>query len=86
MTDEQRQEIMRRMNEGMRAMSDAQMAVHAAEQAYGMRNAYPDLTQQQLAQASQNWWAQCLGEVPVEPIRMPERPTLWARFKSWLRA
>lgn len=42
MTDEQRQEIMRRMNEGMCAMSDAQMAVRAAEQADGMRNAWPD--------------------------------------------
>ena len=86
MTDEQRQEIMRRYNESMCAMSDALMAIRATEQADGMRNAYPELTSWQLAQASQNFWAQCRGEVPVEPIRIPARPTLWARFKRWVRA
>jgi hypothetical protein len=86
MTDEQRQEIMRRQAEGMRAMSKEEMARRQLEAADGARNAYPELTSWQLAQASQNWWAQCRGEVPVEPIRMPEPPTLWARFKRWIRA
>lgn len=86
MTDEQRQEIMRRMNEGMRAMSNEEMARRQLEAADGMRNSYPDLTSHQLAQASQNWWAQCRGEVPVEPIQAPAPPTLWARIKRWMMA
>jgi hypothetical protein len=45
-----------------------------------------EMARHQLAQASENWWAQCRGEVPVEPIRLPIRPTPWARFKRWLRA
>lgn len=82
MADEQRQEIMRRMNEGMRAMSKEEMARRQLE---GARNAYPEITSWQLAQASQNWWAQCRGELPVEPVRTPERRTLWSRIKLWFR-
>jgi hypothetical protein len=85
MTDEQRQEIMRRQAEGMRAMSDAEMVIRAAEQAHGARNSWPDLTPEQLAQASQNWWAQCRGELPVEPVRTPDRRTLWSRVDWWFR-
>jgi hypothetical protein len=86
MTDEERQEMMRRQAEDMCAMSNEEMARRQREAADGMGNAYPDLMTRQLAQASENWWAQCRGEVPVEPIRLPRRPTLWARFKRWLRA
>jgi hypothetical protein len=86
MTDEQRQEIMRRQAESMRAMSTEEMALRQFEAAQGARNAYQELTSWQLAQASQNLWAQCRGEVPVEPIRIPERPTLLARFRRWIRA
>jgi hypothetical protein len=82
MTDEQRQEIMRRMNEGMCAMSKEELARRQPE---GARNAWPELTPERIAQASQNWWAQCRGELPVEPVRTPERRTLWSRIKLWFR-
>ena len=85
MTDEQRQEIMRRQADGMRAMSNEEMARRQLEAARGARNAWSDLTPEQLAQASQNWWAQCRGELPVEPVRTPERRTLWSRIKLWFR-
>ena len=86
MTDEQRQAVMPAQYDGMRATSNEEMAKRQLEAADGMRNAYPDLMPHQLAQASQNWWAQCRGEVAVEPIRIPEHPTLWARLVRWLRA
>jgi hypothetical protein len=80
MTDEQRQDIMRRMNEGMCSMSKEELALRQFE---GARNAWPDLMPEQLAQASPNWWAQCRGELPVEPVRTPDRRTLWSRIKLW---
>jgi len=84
MTDEQRQEFMRRMNEGMRAMSEEQMAARAAEQAYGMRNAWPDgVDNVRLAQASMNFWRQ---EGPLKPVTIQTPPTLWERLKRWLRS
>jgi hypothetical protein len=83
MTDEQRQEIMRRQAEGMRAMSNEEMARRQLEAAQGARNAYPELTSWQLAQASQNFWRQEGSFTPV-PIQMPQ--TRWERFKRWLRA
>ena len=54
MTDEQRQEIMRRMNEGMCAMSDAQMVARAAEQADGIRQRGPLTSGEQ--EAVRNFW------------------------------
>lgn len=84
MTDEQRQEIMRRMNDGMCAMSDAQMAIRAAEQAENMRNAYHDgVDNVMLAQASMNFWRQDYQFIPATSAQ----PTaLWARFKRWIGA
>ena len=83
MTDEQRQEIMRQQAEGMRAMSKEEMARRQLEAADGARNAWPELTPQQLAQASQNWWRQ---EGPFIAAPIQPTPTRWARFKRWLRA
>jgi hypothetical protein len=86
MTDEQRQEYIRRYNEGMcNMMTDAQMAIRAAEQAEGMRNAYPDnIDSTMLAQASMNFWRQ-EGPFTPKPITMPP-PTMWERIKRWLLA
>lgn len=87
MTDEQRQEIMRRMNEDMCAMSDAQMAVRAAEQADGMRNAWPDGVDHARGQAAMpNFWHEATDAMPMAQLPPKPRPTLWARFKRWLRA
>ena len=84
MTDEQRQEIMRRQAEGMRAMSNEEMARRQLEAAQGASNAYPELTSWQLAQASQNFWRQD-GPFTPAPIQPPPL-TLWARFMRWIRA
>jgi hypothetical protein len=87
MTDEQRQEIMRRMNEGMCAMSDAQMAVRAAEQADGMRNAWPDGIDYAKGQADMtNFWREATDATPIAQLPPKPPPTLWARFKRWIRA
>jgi hypothetical protein len=84
MTDEQRQEIMRAQAEGMRAMSKEKMARRQLEAAHGARNAYPELTSLQLAQASQNFGRQ---EEPLTPTQVQPPPlTRWARFKRWIRA
>jgi hypothetical protein len=83
MTDEQRQEIMRRYNEGMCAMSDAQMAVRAAEQAEGMRQRGPLTSGEQ--EAMRNFWGGTADEQNnFAPNPPPE--TLWKRFKRWMRA
>jgi hypothetical protein len=87
MTDEQRQEIMRRMNEGMCAMSDAQMAVRAAEQADGMRNAWPDGIDHAKGQAAMtNFWRDATDAMPIAQLPPKPRPTLWKRFRRWIRA
>ena len=83
MTDEQRQEIMRRQAEGMRAMSNEEMARCQLEAAQGASNAYPELTSWQLAQDSQNFWRQD-GPFTPAPIQPPPL-TLWARFMRWIR-
>jgi len=72
MTDEQRQEIMRRQVEGVRAMSKEEMARRQREAAQDMRNSWPGR-------------AQCRGELPVEPVRTPDRRTLWSRVDWWFR-
>ena len=76
--------IMRRQAEGMRAMSKEEMARRQLEAADGARNAYPELTSWQLAQASQNFWRQ---EGPFEPHPIQPPPlTLWERFMRRIRA
>lgn len=84
MTDEQRQEIMRLQAEGMRAMSNEEMARRQLEAAESMRNAWPDgVDSAMLAQASMNFWRQ---EGPFTPAQIQPPPTRWERFKCWLRA
>jgi hypothetical protein len=85
MTDKQRQEIMRRQAEGMRAMSKEEMARRQLEAAHGARNAYPEIASWQLAQASQNFWRQ-EGLFTQGPIQPPPTLTRWARFMRWIRA
>ena len=84
MTDEKRQEIMRRQAELMRAMSEEEMARHQLEAADGARNAYPELTSWQIAQSSQNFWRK-EGQFEPRPIQPPPL-TLWERFMRWIRA
>jgi hypothetical protein len=84
MTNE-RDEIMRRMNAGMCAMSDAQMSILASEQKDGLRNAWPDrMDSGMLAQASVNFWRQ-EGQFIPAPIR-PSPTTTWKRFRLWISA
>ena len=85
MTDEQRQEIMRRQNEGMRAMIDEEMAKRQLEAVDGMRQRGP-LTSHEIASA-QNFWPPGVEAVPM-PIEeaTPAPPTLWERFKRRFRA
>lgn len=83
MTDEQRKEIMRRYNEGVCAMSDAQMAIRAAEQAEGMRQRGPLTSGEQ--EAMRNFWGGTADEQKnFAPNTPPE--TLWKRFKRRMRA
>ena len=83
MDEQTRQDILRRYNEGMYAMSDAQMVIRAAEQAEGMRQRGPLTSGEQ--EGLRNFWGGSADEhnnfVPV-----PTLPTLWARFKRWMRA
>ena len=83
MTDEQRQEIMRRQADGMRAMSQQEMEARAIQQREGMQNAAFRSNGQQ--DAMRNFWGRtddpgaCF--IPDTPP-----PTLWARFKRLIRA
>lgn len=79
MNDEQRQAIMRRYNEGLCGMSDAQMAIRAAEQVAGMRQRGPLTNGEQ--DAMRNFWAiTAAEEQQCAPVR---KPTLLQRFKAW---
>ena len=83
MTEEQRQEIMRRMNDGMRAMSDAQMAERAVEQADGMRNAWPDGIDHAAVQAAMtNFWRDAADSMQIAQFPPKPRKTLWARIAA----
>jgi hypothetical protein len=84
MTDEQRQEIMRRYNEGMCAMSDAQMAIRAAEQAEGMRQRGPLTSGEQ--ESMRNFWGAHADEQNNIIQDAPPVPTLFERFKRWILA
>ena len=84
MTDEQRQEIMRRHNEGMRPMSEAMMAIRAAEHSEGMRQRGPLTSGEQ--EAINNFWRQSMDAMPI--AQWPPKPplTLRARLMRWIRA
>lgn len=85
MTDEQRQEIMRRQAEFMRAMSKEEMAKRQMASAEGMRQ-QGHLTSLEIASA-QNFWPAGVEAVPM-PLQYATPPplTLWARFKRGLGA
>jgi len=76
MDEATKQEIMRRYNEGMCAMTDAQMAVRAAEQAAGMRNIAHE--QQNSGDYLRNFWP------PYDPAPYVYTPTRLERFRAWL--
>ena len=84
MTDEQRQEIMRRQAEGMRAMSQEAMDARALQQRVGMQNAALSMPTRQ-EDDMRNFWGGAADEknnfVPDAPM-----PTLFERFKRWMRA
>ncbi len=73
MTDEEKNGIRLRQAEGMRALSDEEMAQRQLEMIGRMKNASHYLTGQQLAQWSSNFWAQSQGLVELEPIHIPPR-------------
>jgi hypothetical protein len=79
MDEQQRQEILRRYNEGMCAMSDAQMMERAAAQEGGMRQRGPMTDAEQ--QGLRNFYGGTADEhnnfIPTPP------PTLWQRFQAW---
>ena len=83
MTEQKIEDYRQRYFAGMRAVSNDRMEARALEQAAGMRNARPELTSWQLAQASQNFWAMSRGDVEVAPIVVPL--TRWQRFRQWWR-
>ena len=65
-------------------MTDEERHEWARRQSEGMRQRGP-LTngeQEALAQASMNFWRQ---EGPFTPVPIQPPPTLWARFKRWIR-
>jgi hypothetical protein len=87
MTDEQRQEIMRRQAEGMRAMSNEEMARRQLEEADSARNAWPDgIDYARGQQAMNNFWRDAAEAMPIAQRTPKPRPTLWARFMRWIRA
>lgn len=83
MTDEQRQEIMRRQAEGMRAMSKEEMARRQLEAANGARQRGPLTSGEQ--EAMRNFGGGTADEnnafIPDAPM-----PTLFERFKRWVRS
>ena len=83
MTDEQRQEIMRRQAEGMCAMSKEEMARRQFEAADGARQRGPLTSGEQ--EAMSNFWG-TTADTQNNIIHDPPPPTLWARFKRWIRA
>ena len=83
MDEKQRQEIMRRQAEGMRAMSDEEMARRQLEAAQGMRQRGPLTSGEQ--EAMGNFWGGTADE-QNNFVQNPLPPTPWARFKRWMRA
>jgi hypothetical protein len=83
MTDEQRQEIMRRQADGMRAMSEEEIARRQLEAADGARQRGLPTSDEQ--EAMRNFLG-ATTDAQNNPIPDAPQPTLWARFKCWLRA
>lgn len=83
MTNERRQEIIRRQAGGMRAMSNEEMSKRQREAAQGAYQRGPLTTGEQ--EAMRNFWGGPANEqnnfVPNTPT-----PTLWVRFKRWIQA
>ena len=87
MTDEQRQELMRRQAEGMRAVSSEEMARRQQDAAAGAYNVGVSRDSYAGAQtAMNNFWREAADAMPIAQLPPKPRPTLWARFKRWLRA
>lgn len=83
MFDEKRQEIMRRQAEGMRAMTNEEMARRQIEAEDGMRQRGPATACEQ--EAMRNFWgATADAQNNLIPDLPP--PSLWARIKQWIRA
>ena len=83
MTDEQRQEIMRRQAEGMRAMSNEEMARRQLEAADGARQRGPLTSGEQ--EAMRNFWG-ATADAQNNIISDPPPLTLRERFRRWIRA
>lgn len=83
MTDEQRQEIMRRQAHGARAMSQEDMDAREIQQREGMQNAA--LSSNEHQDAMRNFWG-ATADAQNNIIPDPPQPTLWERFKHWIRA
>lgn len=83
MTDKQQQEIMRRQADGMRAMSNEEMARRQLEAADGARQRGPLTNGEQ--ESIRNFWG-ATADAQNNIIPDPPPPTLWARFKRWIRA
>ena len=81
MDEETRRRIMIAQAEGMRAMSNEEMARRQLEAADGMRQRGPLTISEQ--EAMSNFWGGTADElnnfVPVQP-----KQTLWQRLKSWI--
>lgn len=86
MTDEQRQEIMRRQADGIRAMSKEEIARRQLEAAGGARNAWTSADYARGQADMNNCWRQVTDAMPIAQLTPKPRPTLWARFKRWILA
>jgi hypothetical protein len=83
MNNAQRQEIMRRQAEGMRAISNEEMEKLQAEAAEGMHQRGPLTNGEQEAMC--NFWGGTADE-QNNFIPSPLKTTLFKRFISWVRA
>lgn len=87
MTDEQRQETMRRQAEGMRAMSEEEMSRRQLEAGDGARNAWPaGIDHMRRQDDMMNFWREATDAMPIAQLPLKPRRTLWARFKHWILA
>ena len=86
MTDEQLQEIMRRQALAMSAMSKEDMDARAIAQSDGMRNAWSSADYARGQAGMNNFLRDVIGTMPIAQQPPKPRPTLWARFKRWIRA
>ena len=85
--DEQRQNLMRRQADGMRAMSPEEMAKRQSAAAYGARNSWPTgINHARGQQAMSNFWRDATDSATIAQLPPKPRPTLWARFMKWIGA